>query len=126
MGAKATYDRYDVAGDGPGLALVKLSREGWCPSPGKRTPGTVTVRIGPVGIGPDNQPALERVTGTSTFRLNDCSADGVTLAAPSEPWRIEVEVAPTFVPNEVDPSHSDRRELGGVVFVGYQPLFEDG
>ena len=29
--ARAAYTRYDVSGDGPGFAVVKLSRVGWCP-----------------------------------------------------------------------------------------------
>ncbi|MCS7007483.1 MAG: hypothetical protein RMM28_07210, partial [Thermoleophilia bacterium] len=29
--ARAAYTRYDVSGDGPGFALVKLSRVEWCP-----------------------------------------------------------------------------------------------
>ena len=28
--ARASYTRYDVSGDGPGFALVKLSRVAWC------------------------------------------------------------------------------------------------
>ena len=54
--ARASYTRYDVSGDEPGLGVVKLSRVGWCPKPGLRQTGKATVRIGPVGIGPDNQP----------------------------------------------------------------------
>ena len=32
--ARASYTRYDVSADGPGFAVVKLSRLGWCPGPG--------------------------------------------------------------------------------------------
>jgi hypothetical protein len=34
-----------------------------------------------------------------------------------------VAIAPTFSPNEIDPSKSDRRQLGGVLDVKFQPLF---
>jgi hypothetical protein len=122
--ARASYTRYAVSGDGPGFAVVKLTRIGWCPSPGKRGAGTVTVRIGPVTIGPDKQPAIRRVTQTRRFVVPDCKANGVTLSPPSEPWRLEVTVAPTFRPKDIDPSKSDNRELGAVIVTaGFQPLF---
>jgi hypothetical protein len=121
--ARASYTRYDVSKDGPGFAVVKLSRVGWCPKPSRRGTGVATVRIGPVGIGPDKQPAIARVTDTRTFRVPDCKANGVLLNAPGVPWRVEVELAPTFSPNAIDPNNSDRRELGGVLDVRFQPLF---
>ena len=40
------------------------------------------------------------------------------------PWRIEVEITPTFSPHDLDPNHSDRRQLGAVFTAGFQPLFE--
>ena len=65
--ARASYTRYDVSDDEPGLAVVRLTRIGWCPKPGLRQTGKATVTIGPVGIGPDKQPRIERVTETRTF-----------------------------------------------------------
>jgi len=121
--ARAAYTRYDVSGDGPGFALVKLSRIGWCPRPSKRTTAKATVRIGPVGIGPDKQPAITEATDTQTLTVRDCRTTGVTLSPPSGPWRVEVEVEPTFSPNEIDPSNSDRRQLGAQLEVRFQPLF---
>jgi hypothetical protein len=121
--ARAAYTRYDVSNDEPGLAVVLLSREDWCPRPGLRQTARATVRIGPVGIGPDKQPAIERVTETRRFEVEDCRANGVTLSPPSVPWRIEITLSPTFVPAEVDPSKSDRRRLGAVLEAGFQPLF---
>jgi len=121
--ARASYTRYDVSGDGPGFAIVKLTRKGWCPRPGRRGVGRVTARIGPVTIGPDKQPAIGRVTDSRTFLLPDCEANGAFLSAPNSPWRVEVEITPTFSPNALDPDSSDRRELGGVLDVDFQPLF---
>ncbi len=123
--ARGSYTRYDVSHDGPGFAVLQLSRIGWCPSPGKRTVGRVTVRIGPVGVGPDKQPAIGHVTGRKTVVVKDCTtAPTVTLAPPDVPWRMEFAVAPTFSPNEVDPTNSDRRDLGAqVTKVGFQSLF---
>jgi FtsH-binding integral membrane protein len=122
--ARASYTRYDVSGDGPGFAVVELTRIGWCPSPGKRGVGVATVRLGPVTIGPDKQPAIEHATQTRRFVVPDCKAKGVTLGPPNEPWRLEVTVAPTFRPREIDPSKSDNRQLGAVIVkAGFQPLF---
>jgi hypothetical protein len=121
--ARASYTRYDVSGDGPGLAFVRLTREGWCPKPGRRSTGKVTVQIGPVGIGPDKQPAIADVTQTRKFDVPDCQGNGATLSPPNAPWRMEITLAPTFVPKDVDPSKSDNRELGAVLEAGFQPLF---
>jgi hypothetical protein len=119
--ARGSYTRYDVSRDGPGFAVLTLSRLGWCPSPPGRT--TAIARIGPVGIGPDRQPAIASVTAEKTFTVEDCTTAGVTLAAPRVPWRLEVEVAPTVAPNEVDPSNSERRQLGATMQVHFRPLF---
>ena len=121
--ARAAYTRYDVSGDGPGFAFVRLSRVDWCPRPGKRSSATATIRVGPVGIGSDKQPALAEVTGEEKIRVEDCKANGAVLRPPSGPWRIEVELSPTFSPNEVDPRNSDRRQLGAVMEAGFTPLF---
>ena len=122
--ARASYTRYDVSDDEPGLAVIRLSRIGWCPAPSARGVGKATVRIGPVGIGPDNQPRIERVTETRTFDVPDCEANGETLSPPKVPWRMEITVAPTFKPIEIDPSKSDNRPLGAVIErAGFQPLF---
>ena len=121
--AHASYTRYDVSDDEAGLAVVRLTKLGWCPDPSSRTTGKVTVRIGPVGIGPDKQPRIERVTETRRFDVPDCESNGATLSPPKVPWRMEITLAPTFVPAEVDASKSDRRRLGAVIDrAGFQPL----
>ena len=122
--ARASYTRYDVSKDEPGLAIVKLTRIGWCPKLGLRQTGKATVRIGPVGIGPDNQPRIDHVTETRHFDVPDCNAQGTTLTPPDVPWRMEIEVSPTFVPKEIDPGKSESRHLGAVIEkAGFQPLF---
>jgi hypothetical protein len=122
--ARASYTRYDVSKDEPGFAKVELTRVGWCPKPGLRQTGRATVRIGPVGIGPDKQPRIDHVTETRHFDVPDCKANGITLTPPGVPWRMEIEVAPTFRPNDIDPSNSERRELGAVIVeAGFEPLF---
>ena len=120
--AEASYSRYDVSRDGQGFVVVKLSRQNWC---GKDKPGRATVRIGPVTIGPDKQPAIAEVTQTRTAILHSCKLVVIPLAAPSVPWRVEVGIEPTFSPHELDPSKSDRRQLGAVFEAGFRPLFGD-
>lgn len=121
MGSSAAYTRYDIARDGPGFAVVKLSRERWCP---QDVPGNVTVRIGPVTIGRQH-PEIARVTETKTGVVHACESITLPLAAPNVPWRVEVTIEPTFVPRELDPSRSDARELGAVFEAGFRPLFGD-
>jgi hypothetical protein len=122
--ARAAYTRYDVSKDGPGFAKIILSRVDWCPKLGHRQTGHVTVRIGPVGIGPDKQPRIEHVTETRHFAVPDCKAEGATLTPPRAPWRMEFEVSPTFVPKDIDPNSSESRNLGAVIKqAGFQPLF---
>jgi hypothetical protein len=124
--ARASYTRYDVSKDEPGLAVVELTRINWCPDPSARTTGRVTVRIGPVGIGPDNQPRIENVTETRRFLVPDCQAQGTTLSPPKVPWRMEITISPTFNPREIDPAgSSDNRNLGAVIErAGFRPLFD--
>jgi hypothetical protein len=126
--ARASYTRYDVSRDGAGFAVLQLSRIGWCPAPGKRTVGRVTVRIGPVAIGPDKQPKIGHVTAVRRFAVRDCTtAPAAVVTPPRVPWRMEVTVRPTFNPHEVDSTKSDARDLGAVVQkVGFQPLFGSG
>jgi hypothetical protein len=122
--ARASYTRYDVSKDEPGFAKVELTRVGWCPRPSLRQTGHVTVRIGPVGIGPDKQPRIDHVTETRRFDVRDCKADGITLTPPDVPWRMEITVAPTFRPKDIDPSSSESRFLGAVIVeAGFRPLF---
>jgi hypothetical protein len=122
--ARASYTRYDVSRDGPGFALVTFSRVEWCPTPKHLGEGRATLRIGPVAIGSDKQPMIREVTATRSVPVKNCVSDGVPLPVPDEPWRVEIEIAPTFVPNELDPNSSERRHLGAVVFARFQPLFQ--
>ena len=79
------------------------------------------IRIGPIGIGPDKQPALASVTTSQTIELPPCKARTVLLRPPPGPWRIEVD-GQTFVPAEVDPSLGDRRAISARVDYGFVGL----
>jgi hypothetical protein len=122
--ARASYTRYDVSKDEPGFAAVRLSRFNWCPKRGLRQTGKVKVTIGPVGIGPDKQPRIDQVTETRHFDVPDCKTEGITLTPPPVPWRMEIEISPTFVPKDIDPTSSESRHLGAQIEqAGFQPLF---
>ena len=83
----------------------------------------MTVKIGPVGIGAQ-EPRIKHVTETRHFDVPDCKAQGITLTPPNVPWRMEIEVSPTFVPKDIDPTKSESRHLGAVIEqAGFQPLF---
>jgi hypothetical protein len=121
--AEAAYNRFDVSRDGPGFASVNVSRVGACL--GAET-AKVTARIGPLGIGRDNQPAIARVTEVQEKPLPDCETNGFLLSPPAGPWRVEVSITPTFIPHELDVNHSDRRGLGATFTAGFRPFSPGG
>jgi hypothetical protein len=112
MSSGASYTRYDVE-DRPRYVKVTLSRQGAC-FPGLR-PARAVVMVGAVGVNEFDQPGIARVTGRRETPVEACGVNPVVLPVPAEPWRVEVTVDPTFVPNELDPSQGDRRQLGAVV-----------
>lgn len=120
MGRTSAYNRFTSATDGPGSARVDLSRAGFCTN--APIPGGAIVKIGPLTIGADKQPHLAAVTAQRLVRVRPCAGgeQTVLLPAPRGPWRVEV-TADTFVPAEVDPRLSDRRELGVQVSFGFEP-----
>jgi hypothetical protein len=121
--AHASYNRFDVSRDGPGFASVNVSRVGACMGAGT---AQVTARIGPLGIGPDNQPAIARVTETQIRPLPDCETNGFLLSPPAGPWRVEVSITPTFIPHELDVNHSDTRRLGATFTAGFRSFSPGG
>jgi len=120
MGHTASYNRYTGRTDGPGYARIDLSRAAICTN--APIPGGVLVKIGPIVIGSDKEAHIRRVTDQVLLRVSPCDtqAQTVLLPAPRRPWRVEVE-ADTFVPAEIDPRLSDRRQLGVQVAFGFQP-----
>ncbi len=120
MSTNASYNRFDVAPGAIGFAKVTLSKEGFC-SPLAPT-STVVVKVGPVAIGDDRQPRLATVSDEKRVRLKPCEARPVLLRPPDEPWRVEVEIDKTFVPNAIDSRSSDLRNLGAQVAFGFVEL----
>ena len=122
--ARASYTRYDVSGDGPGFAVVKLTRVGWCPSPeaGRRA-GDRADRPG--GDRPRQAAGDRAGDPDAAIRRAGLRGQRRHLSPPNEPWRLEVTIAPTFRPQEDRPveerqpptRRGDRRRR-------FQPLFE--
>lgn len=113
MSEEASFTRYAVE-QRSGFVTVRFSRTGAC-APSLLAPVRVTARVGPVVVDPKDQPAIGTVTDRGEARLPACQVVGVLLRVPSRPWRVEVTVADTFVPAEIDAGSGDRRKLGAVV-----------
>jgi len=113
MGASASYTRYDLAGVERGFVKVILSRVGACFP--QLEPSTAEVKVGPVVVDELDQPAIGTVTAQARGQVHACQPNPLLLPVPGVPWRVEVTVDPTFVPNELDANQGDRRELGAVV-----------
>jgi hypothetical protein len=119
-GAETSYTRYDVTGLGRGFVKVTLSRTAACFPQLK--PAIGTVKVGPVVVNTFNQPGIGTVTARRVVPVVACQPNQVLLRVPSVPWRVEVTIAPTFVPRELDPNLPDARQLGARVTFEFVPL----
>lgn len=112
--ATAAYSQFSTPGNARGYVQVAISRHGWT---GPNAPGKVTVRVGTLVTGGDNQPALGEVTATRTLDVKSGVKWVLTIPVPAGPFRVEVE-SEVFSP--ADFGASDRRLLGvqpGFLFV---------
>jgi hypothetical protein len=117
-GSQSSYTRYDTAGDRTGRMRVVVSRKSWG---GPDKPGHVTIKIGPITIGDDKQPHVVTATQTKTFDIHSKQEVTVPLKVPGPRFRVEVTIAPTFVPHDLAPDVSDARELGAKVRYLFSP-----
>lgn len=107
MGNHAVYSVY---ANGPKRVRVTLSRQAWG---GTDIPGHVTVRVGPSVVS-GSAAAIGRVTAQRRLTLHKLERRTVTLPVPRAPYRVEVDITPTFSPAELT-SSPDTRQLGAVV-----------
>jgi hypothetical protein len=122
MGEHASFSQYaPEQGTTRGFAKIVLSRQGACG--GGIPTADVTVRIGPVAV-VDEQPGFERVDETFHRTLEPCGLTHLVTRA-TVPYHVELDVTPTFVPDEVS-GGGDRRELGAQVGFDFLPFGEDG
>jgi hypothetical protein len=116
-GASSAYTRFS-SGERPGRVRIVVAR----PWGGKDVPGHVTVRLGPIVIGDDNQPHVGTPTVVKTFVLHANGVKRLVLPAPGPHFRVEVNVTPTFRPRELSPqTDSDNRDLGAKITYAYLP-----
>jgi hypothetical protein len=119
MGAHASFSQY-APDDGAsrGFARVVLSRQGAC---GANVPtAKVVVRVGRVVVR-NKQPGMGQVFGVVHRTLEPCSLK-VAVVRATVPYHVDVTVSPPFVPNKIDASSGDVRELGAVVRFDFLPL----
>jgi hypothetical protein len=82
----------------------------------------VTVTIGPIVIGPDNDPHVGRPAVTERFTIHSKKTHVLTFDAPGPRFRVEVTIDPTFRPIELSPqTTSDNRDLGASVSYVFLP-----
>jgi hypothetical protein len=116
-GASSAYTRF-ASGDRPGRVRIVVAR----PWGGKDVPGRVTVRLGPIVIGDDNQPHVGTPMVVKSFVLHKNGVKRLVLPAPGPHFRVEVDVTPTFRPRELSPqTDSDNRDLGAKITYAYLP-----
>ena len=114
--ARAAYSRFSTPTGKPGYAVVAVSRREWG---GTDVPSSVRICVGTLVIGQDRQPTTGVCTRTIGWTLHTKGFRRFYIPAPSQHFRVEVEVSPTFVPVELDPAIGDTRELGAVVQFGW-------
>jgi hypothetical protein len=72
-------------------------------------------------VGDDKQPHLGKPTEVKRFSIHSKEEIPVVLNAPGPRFRVEVTITPTFVPIELSPDQSDRRQLGAQVRYEFLP-----
>jgi hypothetical protein len=118
MGSSSAYTRYSTEGDRTGRVRVLISRKGWG---GPDKEGHVTIAIGKIVIGNDNQPTIGTPTAVRHLVIHSKQAREVVLPAPGPRFRVEVTIDPTFVPQLLSPNVIDNRHLGAVVDYTFLP-----
>jgi hypothetical protein len=119
----ARYNRFATPGNRASTMQVWISRKAWC---GKNVPGKVTMRIGPLALGPERNGVLQSVSQERRWVVNACDEQTFTLDAPPPPFHVEVAIDGTFVPHDLDPNEGERRRLGAKVSFTWLPTSKVG
>ena len=101
----------------PGTAYVTLSRKAFC---GPKAPGRVRIDLGTMGLGPEKNGVIARITQSRGWVVDSCTERTFPIVTPGGPFHVTVSITPPFQPYALDPSLSERRYLGaqfGVTFV---------
>jgi hypothetical protein len=111
-GEVSSYSRFSTPGNRRGYAVVTLSRQAWG---GESPDGKVLIHVGTLVRGKDKQPALGQITQTVRWTIRSHGFRRFYIPAPPAPFRVELWISPTFVPAEIDPRSSERREFAAQV-----------
>jgi hypothetical protein len=103
-GGKATYTRFEAPPPGSTLFVI-VSRSVW---KGKDVPGAVKVRVSTLPSGTEDG----RLIGTRRWVIHSGASRSFRFRAPRRPFRVELDVRPTFVPS--DYGFPDQRSLGAL------------
>ncbi len=85
-GASSAYTRYSTEGNRTGRIRIIVSRKGWG---GPDKPGHVTVALGPIVIGDDNQPHVGTPAVVRRFVIHSKQQVAVVLKAPGPRFRVD-------------------------------------
>jgi hypothetical protein len=104
---RATYSQFYTPGGKPGYAAVTLSRQD-----GYDFRSHATIKVGKLVVGANRQATLGRVTDVQRWAIAPHSYKVFYLRTPPPPFRVTVQIDPTFQPHDLDPISGDVRNLG--------------
>jgi hypothetical protein len=112
MSSEAALTQYTTPQDRPARLLVTVSRNNWR---GPDVPGRVVLKLGTV-VKRDGYADIDKVLETRSWVAHSGKTHVFTLMAPEPPFRVELQVSPTFSPSDF--GQNDTRQLG--VTVGFE------
>jgi hypothetical protein len=113
----AGYNRFD-APKTPGTVFVTLSRKAFC---GPKAPGGVLIEVGTLGLGPERNGVIDRVTEQRGWVVDSCAERTFPIATPGGPFHVKVTVTPPFQPAALDPGNFERRYFGAQLGIVFEP-----
>jgi hypothetical protein len=114
-GSDAAYSGY-VAPSRESSVSVGVSRSSWT---GTDVPSHLLLRVGTLVSGSDGRPRLGRVIARRTWIIHAGASRVFVFPPPRHPFRVELHVDPTFVPENF--GYSDPRPLGALFNVRVVP-----
>jgi hypothetical protein len=109
MGHEAALTQFATRGDRPARLLVTVSRAAWG---GPDVPGRVLLRLGTV-VKSEGRVEIGSVLETRSWVAHSGKTHVFEVRTPAPPFRVELEVSPTFSPSEF--GQDDTRQLGVTV-----------
>ncbi len=113
----AGYNRFD-APRRPGTVFVTLSRKAFC---GPKAPGRVLIEVGTLGLGPERNGVIDRVTERRGWVVDSCAERTFPIPTPGGPFHVKVTVTPPFQPATLDPRNFERRYFGAKLGIVFEP-----